>query len=160
MWTWKAQLNISVKNVECSTILTMNELYRYRDLHGKLLEILRENGLDRQYNSSKQGVRFFLFYQNIWKFVDNWSNFILNRDIILIKIEDLPSVYSIVEIKDKKMLKESQNIEDIYSYYKNNRHKIKRGVIFKKDKIILDVIEIPQYHYNRCVNRMVHKWNY
>ena len=160
MWKWKAQLNIEINDVRHSTILVMTKIHRYHDLHKSLPEILRENGLDRKYNASQQEVCFYLFYQDVWKFIDNWSNFILNRDHIFIKIVDLPPVYSIIEMKNKRVLQESKNIKDIYNYYRQNQDKIIRGVIIKQNNFVIDVLDSGEYHYNQCVNRMVHDRNY
>jgi hypothetical protein len=153
---WRAYLKIKAFGVVETTIFHMNCVHRYRDLSEKLSEVLYEVGLDRVKFNNKQ-VNFYFYYLDKWIYIDDLSKFILNNDSIII---DIDHVYSLVDSKADQLLLESRNKNDIYELYQKIKEQLTRAVIVKKGSKIIDVLDKPHYHYNACVNRMVHTWNY
>ena len=157
---WAAYLKIQVGNLVEETVYHMDRIYRYRDMYNQIYDILRDVGLDRLYHPRKHLVRFYFYYQNAWIYVDDMSKFILNKDLICVKIFNRPVNYSLVDSLDGRVIKEDVNLNIIREYYKKISPRLTRALIIKKDRQILDVLDLPIYHYNACVNRLVHEWRY
>lgn len=156
---WQAYLKIQAIGIIQTSVFPMKYIHRYRDLYRQLSQILDNVGLGRL-KITPQQVRFYFYYQEKWNLIDDWQKFVLNRDSIIIDISKPKPIYRLVDMKRDKVLSESTDKEEIYKLYQKIAPFLRRGVLIKRDETILDVLDLPIYHYNACVNRMVQKWNY
>ena len=104
----------------------------------------------------------FIYNLNV---VEDYKNCIFHEDEIYIKIRKARTSYYLYDPMSETKLKTSYNIIDLYRIYLQDLYYNSDCEIFlferkgNKDKL-LDVLDSPIYHKNKCINRLIKRYNY
>jgi hypothetical protein len=154
---WKAKLKIidEVAGEEKEIIYKLIKIFRYIDLYKKLPELY-------PMNLNISSVSFTFRYLEKDVLVDDLNKYILNNDYIIIHIRKKKPVYFLFDPFERKNIYSSYDISNLYSYhlkYTLNYEMLLFGIFGVKEKLI-DVLDNPQIHYNQCLNRLIHRYNF
>lgn len=161
MWTAKLKIIDMVKKQNNVVDYKFNRIMKYIDLYHDLGIILRFIGYENCPYRITQ-ISFTFRYLDKKVLVDNWHNrYILNRDEIEIRINDVPLIYSLVDSISGQIILKHQNINKIYLFYdKILQYKTNNALLIKIDNTLVDVLDNGKYHLNACINRLIHRYNY
>ncbi len=152
---WKANLKIidEIQNIKKNIIYNFYPIIRYFNL-------LQE--LPTLYGIYDCKIEFNFEYLGKKVVIDDLSKYILNNDIIEIILKPKEKLYYLQDGISKEIIKSSYRTKDLYEFYqKELKDTIDCEVLLiREDKKLLDVWFPPNFFYNRCVNRLVHKYNY
>lgn len=155
MKMWAANLKIfdMVQNQEYNFIYKMKKITKYIDLYRDLQNILK-------YHVRSSQIEFTFDYLDKKIQVDDWNKYVLNRDVIEIRIKNAPIVYSLIDSFSQNIIITSLKIDELYQYYQKYLRKHDCAVLIKSDQSLLDVLENPDNYKNRCINRLIHKYKF
>ena len=99
------------------------------------------------------------------KFVEDYNNFILSNDVIFIELVKAETIYFLYDIFPENRIRTTNNIQDLYKIYLEEMyHSFDCEILLYKKvghKIkLLDVLDSPIHYKNKCINRLVKKYNY
>ena len=164
MTTWKVYLTVNdrINNRKSKLKFNFPPLYRYKTLYNNLPILLQTIGWSPIiYHPSYVTFKFGSYRDTPIK-VDDWDNFILNRDKIHIIIFD-PRIYSYALFTENgKKIMQTTKIETIYEDIKIEM--VHKPLLLYKVNItgakieLIDVIDNPIRHYNDVVNRLIQRY--
>ena len=99
------------------------------------------------------------------QFVKDYNNYILPNDEIFIKIEKAKTVYYLYDTFTENKIRTSNNINELYEIYLNEMyHSFDSEILLyrkKGNKVkLLDVLDSSIHYKNKCINRLIKKYNY
>lgn len=171
MWSTNLTINLYedkiidvIKNITTKTFkYVFPHLFQYKHLYLYLGQIVSEN-MNKKINVRDYGVTFILNYMDKRINIEDWNKYLLNKDNITINLKLNNNVYyTLVDSFDKKELYRSSDILDLYDYCKNlNEHDYALFIYknYKHELKLIDVLENSTFYLNRCINRLIHKYNY
>ena len=164
MTTWKADLIFDnrINNRKNKLKFTFPVLYNYNTLYNNLITLFKCIGW-KPIKYGRNCIDFqLLTYRDNPMSIDDWNNYILNRDIIQIVIFDPRMYYYGLYTTGGVKLMVSKNIKTIYDDIKMEfvRQTLliylinESGIQLK----LIDVLDNPKVYYNQVVNRLVHNY--
>ena len=160
MWRSTLILNNKINDRYVKLNFMHRCLYTYNDLYDNLSEAIGSKMRYKKHQISfkTSGWNYGLNYIR----VDDWNRFLDHDNIIKIKIYDpTDNNYILYTEKGEKLMK-TKDIKIIYKTIK--LEKVDQPLLIylcsaNKTKIkLIDVIDPPQHHYNKLVNRLVSKY--
>lgn len=155
MWVASLKIINYITNTEEDIIYRMNRITKYLDLYRNLPQLLKS-----KHNYRPKQVTFTFKYLDKNILVDEWTKYILNRDVIEIRIFKTPIIYTLVDSYNGNILSRSDNKKIIYRYYTNNIKKYDWPIFVKMDNCLIDVLDKPENYLNLCINRLIHRYNF
>lgn len=157
--SWKADVKIVdnvngvVKNIE----YRFNKISKYIYLFNEL-----ENLYDPKCKCSIIIYSIFLEQKRI---VNNLDKYILNGDQIEIVLNLEVPVYMLTDIKSGDVIKSDKNMKTLYKlYYEHLENTMDCELLlirrYAGKLSLIDVLDSPRRHYNECLNRLIHKYNF
>jgi len=143
----------NVNNSEISTEYQFNKITTFYNL-------LRD--LPKIYKKINSEVEITFIYK--LKIVNDYNLYILPHDHIFIKMTKAHTNYFLYDVISKNKLHTSDNIEDLYEIYLKDLYYDTDCEILlyrkKGNKIkLIDVLDSPIHHINKCINRLIRKYN-
>ena len=154
---WQANLKIidNVNNINKNIIYKFYKVTTYSQLFRDLPMIYPYN--------SKNKVIFIFNYLESSTVIDDLSKYILNKDEIIVKINSCKPLYYLYDPIFKDEIAQSYNIKLLYKYYYKKLSHEEEILLYKrigyKNKLV-DVLSSPVYYKNRCIDRLISKYNY
>ena len=160
MATWKADLYFEdrINNRKNNIKFTFPALYTYNKLYNNLKKLFKVIGWN-EVKYDRNNIRLMSDDQVI---INNWNNYILDRDKIQIILFD-PTVYhySLRTLNDVNLLTTS-NIETLYDDIKIDLINETLLVYMVNDlgiKIkLIDVLDNPNIYHTQVTNRLIHNY--
>lgn len=121
------------------------------------------NELPNLYNTNvKSEVTMYFIYLGKRENVTNLEKYILNGDEIEIVLNRELPIYMLCDSKTGDMIHSSRNIKDLYKIFYENVYDCEIFLISRcgADFKLVDVLDLGIRHYNDCVNRLIHRYNY
>lgn len=158
---WGAHLKIIdlIQNKREDVIYKMRKITKYKDLYYDLANILKSVGYEET-NYRPTQITFTFDYLDNKILVDDWNKFVLNKDVIEIRMIEVPKIYTLVDSYNGRTIISSLKTEKIYHHYNQYLKNYNLPVLLKCDDSLLDVLENPENRLNRCINRLIHRYNY
>jgi len=156
---WKANIKIvdNVNNVQKEIIYEFKNLIQYLHLF---------NDLPNLYDPPCRCEIVFVFnYLDKREIVTNLERYILNGDQIEIVIKREIPLYMLCDCKTGDVIQSHENIKELYKIYNESLIDVMDCEILLirrcggKMKLI-DVLDSPKRHYNECLNRLIHRYNF
>lgn len=155
---WKANVTIIFGDDSKTFKYIYPHLYKYSTLYYSLDKIIKEELYIDAFNIKNYIIQFYCNYLGKDVLVNNWNKYILNNDIITIKInKDTRITYSLHDSYNNKELFKSYELKDVYKYCKNVEYHDFALIIYKKCKdfstkyILIDVIENGEYYLDKLI---------
>ena len=158
---WEAHLKIIdlIQNKREDVIYKMRKIVKYKDLYYNLANILKSVGYkETKYRPTQ--ISFTFDYLDKKILVDDWNKYVLNNDVIEIRLIEVPKIYSLADSYNGLTIISSLKIEKIYNHYNQHFKKYDWPIFVKCDDSLLDVLENPENRLNRCINRLIHRYTY
>ena len=112
-------------------------------------------------------IQLTFIYQDVSNnyVVTNLDDYILKGDKINVKLTLAKSIYFLYDSYSKSIILKSYEISKLYEFYINKLYNTIDCEVFlyikKRDKVkLIDVLDSPVHHKNKCINRLIKKYNY
>ena len=119
--------------------------------------------LPKLYTKIKSNVEITFMYN--LEIIDDLNKYILPNDQIFIKIVKAYPIYVLYDVISENQISSSKNISDLYNFYLNILYDEIDCELLLYKKVgntgkLLDVLDSPIHHKNKCINRLIKKYNY
>ncbi len=106
-------------------------------------------------------ISFNLIYLQKNYIIDDLSKYILNRDTIIVYINnpEIETSYILTDISGSEIY-ESDNINNVYKYYTKVKYQCLLYEKIDDTHKLIDVLNTDENEYNACMNRLIHRYNY
>ena len=122
MWTANLKLIDLIRKRQYNIVYKMKKITKYIDLYRDLSNILKAIGYESCVYRPTQ-IDFTFDYLNKKIQVDDWNKYVLNRDVIEIRLTNVPKIYSLIDSFNGKIIITSLKVEEIYKYYQSKKGK-------------------------------------
>ena len=159
MWTANLKLIDMIQKRQYNVVYKMKKITKYIDLYRDISNILKAIGYKNCAYRPTQ-INFTFDYLNKKIQVDDWNKYVLNRDVIEIRLIEAPKIYSLIDSFNGKIIITSLKVEELYKYYQKYLRKYDCAILIKCDNSLLDVLDNSENYKNRCINRLIHRYKY
>ena len=159
MWIANLKLIDLIQKQEYNIVYKMKKITKYIDLYRDLSIILKTIGYNNC-NYRPTQITFTLDYLNKKIQVDDWNKYVLNRDVIEIRLTNVPKIYSLIDSFNKRIIIKSLEIKELYKYYQKYLRNYDCAILLNCDNSLLDVLDNSENYKNRCINRLIHRYKY
>ena len=97
--------------------------------------------------------------------IDNFNKYLLAGDRVTIRISYAFPIYFLFDVISTSIIKKSRTEEELYTFFLQNLYLNTdcEILMYKKTGMkvrLIDVLDSPLHHQNRCIDRLIKKYNY
>ena len=97
--------------------------------------------------------------------IENYDKYLLAGDRISIRISYSFPIYFLFDVISTSIIKKSRTTEELYNFFLQNLYMNSDCELLMYQKTgmrvrLIDVLDSPIHHQNRCIDRLIKKYNY